>query len=278
MTTTLRPAGPEQRLPDGGRDRSWLVCANGHPVGRVRTAATPHGSHLLGRIEDLEITESPRRGRGTVAALAAEEVLRSWDCRWAEVRIPAGAAAALSLAAALGYAETNRNLVKRLGPPPAPRPGLTLRPIDAVGFPAWLAAAQAEYRDQLVRSGLTPAEAAAKCAAAHTHLLPDGHASADTALRELLADGRPVGRLWVALHSRPLPDGTPSGWVMTVDVDPAERGKGFGRELMLAAERECLAAGLPALGLNVYTANVVALGLYASLGYRVVRRIFGKAL
>ncbi|MFD7737879.1 hypothetical protein [Kitasatospora sp. NPDC059800] len=47
---------------------------------------------------------------------------------------------------------------------------------------------------------------------------------------------------------------------------------------MLLAERECLAAGVRDLGLNVFAGNEVAIRLYASLGYRVTNRIYGKPL
>ncbi|MFD8085922.1 hypothetical protein ACFV4F_29985 [Kitasatospora sp. NPDC059722] len=47
---------------------------------------------------------------------------------------------------------------------------------------------------------------------------------------------------------------------------------------MLLAERECLAAGVRTLGLNVFTVNEVAIRLYASLGYRVTNRLYGKPL
>ncbi len=65
---------------------------------------------------------------------------------------------------------------------------------------------------------------------------------------------------------------------MVVEVSPAHRGRGHGRTLMLLAERECLAAGVRNLGLNVFADNAVAVRLYGSLGYRVTERLYGKAL
>lgn len=65
---------------------------------------------------------------------------------------------------------------------------------------------------------------------------------------------------------------------MTVEVAPDRRGRGHGRTLMLLAERECLAAGVRDLGLNVFSGNEVAVGLYTSLGYAVTNRVFGKPL
>ncbi|GAA1069020.1 GNAT family N-acetyltransferase [Kitasatospora nipponensis] len=278
MTTTLRPAGPEERLPDGGRGRRWLVCANGRPVGGLHTSAHPHGARCTGRIDHLEITEGRRRGRGTVAALAAEEVLRSWGCYRVEVTVPVESTEALALAHLLGYTETNRKLAKELRQPPAPAPNLTVRPISAADFPQWLAATKAEYRAHLVLAGLTERQAHERCEADHAQLLAAGPATPGVALRRLLAHGEPVGSLWLALHDGRLADGRPLAWVMTVEVDAHARGNGYGRELMLTAERECLAAGIRDLGLNVYTANEPALRLYASLGYRITRRVLAKPL
>jgi ribosomal protein S18 acetylase RimI-like enzyme len=278
MTTTLRPAGPEETLPDGGRGRPWLVLANGRTVGSVRTTAVPYGTHRVGRIDALQITEGLRRGRGTVAALAAEEVLRSWDCTRAEVVVPAAAQPALALARALGYTETNRKLLKELGEVPPPAPGLTLRPISDAEFPDWLTEANEEYQEHLVRSGLTPEQARQRCAADTRNLLRQGAATPGVALRRLYAGERAVGSLWVALDNGPGPDGRRRAWVMTVEVAPDRRGRGYGRQLMLAAERETLAAGTRLLGLNVYSDNEVAIRLYASLGYRPTTHVLAKPL
>ncbi|MDH6114233.1 GNAT superfamily N-acetyltransferase [Kitasatospora sp. MAP12-15] len=279
MTTTLRPAAPERALPDGGRERRWQVCANGRPVGAVSTVARPLGAGWSGQIAELEIAAAGRRrGRGTVAVLAAEEVLRGWGCHRVELTVPAEAPAALALAHSLGYTETNRKLLKAIGHPPALAAGLTIRRLGDREFPQWLAHSQATYQEHLIGSGLTARQALDRCAADHTHLLPDGPATAGVALRQLLCDGRPVGSLWVDLQSGSRPDGLPLAWVMTVDVEAAERGHGYGRELMLAAERECLAAGVRHLGLNVFSANRVAINLYESLGYRVSCRVLAKPL
>ncbi|GAB2739548.1 GNAT family N-acetyltransferase [Kitasatospora kifunensis] len=279
MTTTLRPAGPPTATPDGGADRRWLICSNGRPVGTVRTVARRYGSYLVGRIEGLAVTDAARRrGRGTVAVLAAEEVLRAWGCQRAEVTVPVQAPPAHALALALGYTETNLHLLKRIGQPAQPASGLTIRPIGAEDFPDWLEATKAEFRAQLVRAGLTEEQARQRCATEHTRLLRQGHATQDVALRRLLADGRAVGSFWLALDNGRLPDGSPLAWVMTVDVAPELRGNGYGRELMLAAERECLAAGVRDLGLNVYSGNTVALGLYTSLDYRITHWVLTKTL
>jgi GNAT superfamily N-acetyltransferase len=286
MTTTLRPTGPEEPLPGGGRTRRWAVCANGRPVGAVRASAHARWSGFTGEISELEITEGRRRGRGTVAVLAAEEVLRAWGCTRVDVTVPESAAGAQRLAAALGYRERMRNMSKRLpDEPPVLPEGLAERPIAEADFAEWLAAGDEMYVQELLGSGLSEAQARAKAAEDSARELPQGVRTPNTALRCLMAGpagGEPVGSIWVRLGGTGAePAGRESAghaWVMSVDVAEASRGRGFGRALMLVAEQVCLTAGVRDLGLNVFTENRTAIGLYASLGYRVTVRVLGKQL
>ncbi|WP_030268560.1 GNAT family N-acetyltransferase [Streptomyces sp. NRRL B-24484] len=279
MTTTLRPGGAEELLPGGGRSRRWRICVNGRPVGGLRTTALPRGDQWWGEIAELEVTEGRRRGRGTVGVLAAEEVLRGWGCSRADVTVPAEAEGALALARALGYTERMQNMAKRLGRAPALPDGLTVRPIGAAEYPQWLADARAGYLHDLRSSGLTAQQAEAKSEADHRQVLPQGPDTPGVALRRLVdGEGRVLGSLWLHLRQEVSPDGRPLAWVMVVEVGEEHRGRGLGRALMLAAEHECLAAGVHDLGLNVFSSNTVAVALYASLGYRVTRRTLGKPL
>jgi ribosomal protein S18 acetylase RimI-like enzyme len=290
MTTTLRPDGPEEPLPGGGRTRRYAVCANGRPVGAVRATALllsepAHGAGapvLVGRIGELEITEGRRRGRGTVAVLAAEEVLRGWGCARADVTVPEESTAALRLAGALGYRERARQMAKELTGRPRPPEGLRGRPITEAEFPTWSARAEQDYAQMLVRSGLTEDQAREKAAADTRALLPDGVDTPDTVLTHLVpeqpADAAPLGSLWVRLRGSTLPGGDDLAWVFSVEVAEEARGRGHGRALMLLAEQACLAEGVHRLGLNVFTDNTVAVGLYTSLGYRITHRVLGKPL
>lgn len=273
MTTTLRPAGPERREQDGARSRDYTVCVNGRPVGSVRIGAEPHGGP--GRIDALAIDEQDRRrGRGTVAALAAEEVLRGWGCSRVLVSVPDGAEHALRMATVLGYAESNRTLYKDLVPGAGPHDlpaGGVLRPLTPEDCTQWLARQRAGFVAALVAAGVPADHAEAHAAASYALALPGGAPAPGSALLALDRDGSTVGRLW--LQTTPGP-----GWVQAVEVPPAHRGHGYGRALMLAAETQCLAAGTTAVGLNVFTANAVAIRLYASLGYRATLRQLWKPL
>ncbi|MCD0481252.1 GNAT family N-acetyltransferase [Streptacidiphilus sp. ASG 303] len=283
MTTTLRPDGPEEPLPGGGRTRRYAVCVNGRPVGSLRAAAHAGPGGPLGEIAGLEVAEGRRRGRGTVAALAAEEVLRGWGCTRVDVAVPEECGGALRLAEALGYRERSRTMAKHLAGPPPPMPeGLTARPVAADAFPAWLAAQQEGYAASLAGSGLSEAQARHKAAADCRALLPDGPDTPGTVLRHLVPEdappgAEPLGGLWLRLGGLPGHPGGPA-WVLDVEVAAHARGRGYGRALMLLAERCCAEAGVHDLELNVFAGNAAALGLYTSLGYRTTRRTLGKPL
>lgn len=278
MTTTLRPSGPEERLPGGGRSRRFEIMVNGRPAGAVAVSAEPRAGGLTGLLSGLHV-DAPdrRRGRGTVAVLAAEEVLRDWGCVRVEASVPAGAGAALGTAAALGYTEGARNMIKALpAEPPALPPGSRARPLGAADYPAWSAHARAGYADSLVGAGVPRAEAEAKAVRDHAVLLPDGPDTADTALLLLSHDGTDVGHLWVRLRNAALPH--EPAWVYDVEVAEEHRGRGHGRTLMLLAERVCAEAGERELKLNVFATNTPAVRLYESLGYAVTAHHFSKRL
>ncbi|MEU4096038.1 GNAT family N-acetyltransferase [Streptomyces sp. NPDC026673] len=274
MTTTLRPAEPEQRWRGGVRARRFHVCVNGRPVGETTVCTDARFGPEVGRIAALRIDhDQQRRGRGTVAALAAEEVLRGWGCRRIEVSVRTEDAAALRLAGVLGYVVRNRSMLKELpGVPPVLPEGSVVRPMTEAEYPGWVARKRDEYVDAWTGRGVPEAQARAKADADDRAALPDGLATPGATLRVLEADGEAVGDLWVGRSDED------TGFVFNVRVAEGRRGRGHGRTLMLAAERECLAAGLSRLGLNVFAGNEAAEGLYASLGYGVTRVHLAKPL
>lgn len=274
MTTTLRPAESEQRWRGGVRARRFHVCVNGRPVGETTLCTDARFGPEVGRIAALRIDhDQQRRGRGTVAALAAEEVLRGWGCRRIEVSVRTEDAAALRLAGVLGYVVRNRSMLKELPDvPPVLPEGAVVRPMTEAEYPGWAARKRDEYIDAWTRRGVPEAQARDKADADDRAALPDGLATPGVLLRVLEADGEAVGDLWVGRRDEE------TGFVFNVRVAEGRRGRGHGRTLMLAAERECLAAGLRRLGLNVFAGNEAAEGLYAALGYGVTQVHLAKPL
>ncbi|GAA4927332.1 GNAT family N-acetyltransferase [Streptomyces coeruleoprunus] len=268
MTTTLRPSGPLQQADDGSQSRAYEVCVNSRPVGAVDIATVPASGQGVGTIRGLHIKPADRRrGRGTVAALAAEEVLRGWRCDRIQITVPSDAAAALRLATSLGYTERSRTMLKALrGTGPETPDGLTIRPMDGAEFEAWQAMAVEEYARSWTARGIPEDQARAKAEASHRELLPDGLATRGAHLRVALRDGVTVGHLWVG--QRQLNPGERVAYVWDVGVAESQRGKGYGRSLMLCAERIARESGARQLGLHVFADNAPARHLYESLGYR----------
>ncbi|MFC8349480.1 GNAT family N-acetyltransferase [Streptomyces sp. NPDC057280] len=273
MTTTLRPTEPLQQHADGTRSRRYQVCVNSRPVGAVRLGTSPAFGASVACIHDLRIEEPDRRrGRGTVAALAAEEVARGWGCREIEIGVAATEEAALRLVRALGYVLRNRGMRKQLADTPPTLPaGYRARPMTEADFDAWLMHETEDYARTWIARGVPEAEARAKSRRDHDTLLPQGFATEDTWLHILEHEGTRVGVLWLALR-----DGKP--FVYDVEVDADRRGHGHGRALMLLAEIQAHALGSSTLGLNVFAGNTPAERLYESLGYETTRYAFYKPL
>lgn len=277
MTTTLRPAGPVQ---DTGRTRlrPFEIRVNGRIAGSLRLGCQDRHGLLTGVVQDLYVEPADRRrGRATVAALAAEEVLRDWGCRRVVVAVPETEQAPAALAATLGYRPESCHMLKELTAPPPLPPGSLLRPLADEEYPQWCAGDAAGLLNHLTDLGASPQDAAAAVDRSRRDLLPDGSATTGMVLRVLEQhDGEPAGTLWVRVDGAPREDA--DAWVYSVEVDAGRRGKGHGRTLMLAAEREALAAGATVLGLNVHFGNAVARGLYTALGYRTVLTHLAKPL
>ncbi|MER6086135.1 GNAT family N-acetyltransferase [Streptomyces sp. NPDC001833] len=273
MTTTLRPTEPLQHGADGALSRHFQVCVNSRPVGTLHLGTSRAFGDPGARIIDLRIEEPDRRrGRGTVAALAAEEVARGWGCRQIEVDVPAAAEPALHLVRALGYVLRNRGMEKRLGDtPPGLPPGSRVRDLTEAEYEGWLAHVSEDYARVWNERGVPEAQAWERSRRDHARLLPRGLATEGLRLSVLEDEGTRVGVLWLALRAD-------DAWVYRVETDSARRGQGHGRTLMLLAEAQTIAAGKHVLGLNVFAGNTPAERLYESLGYVVRSYSFYKDL
>ncbi|MFD4256762.1 GNAT family N-acetyltransferase [Streptomyces sp. NPDC058534] len=273
MTTTLRPTEPLQRAADGTRSRRYQVCVNSRPVGAIHLGTSRSLGDSVAVIHRLRIDEPDRRrGRGTVAALAAEEIARGWGCGQIEVSVAGDAEAGARLAQALGYVLRSRGMTKPLGDtPPALPEGSRARPMTPDEFDAWQAYESEQYTRTWIERGVPETEARAKARRDHEVLLPQGLATENTLFRVLEHEGTRVGILWLALHQD-------RAFVFDVEADTAHRGRGHGRTLMLLAESRAIGAGRPLIGLNVFAGNTAAERLYESLGYRTTRSSFYKPL
>jgi ribosomal protein S18 acetylase RimI-like enzyme len=157
---------------------------------------------------------------------------------------------------------------------------LRLRPMTAAEFSIWRARIIPGYAVGHVQAGVWSAgEADSRAAKLICNLLPAGVETPGTLLLSAEApDGSSVGMVWLMLD-RPRPGAV---WIHNIEIFADHRGKGYGRELLEAAERHSVEHGAKEIGLNVFGGNTVARSLYESSGYEISslqmrKRIAGTA-
>lgn len=151
-------------------------------------------------------------------------------------------------------------------------PPVTLRPITDTEYPRWKDRAAESFAAGIGPArGLTAEEALELAHQETAKLLPDGPATEHHLIWIAWVDGAQVGSLWVSTKQR-IP------FIYGIEVDGSQRGKGYGRAIMLAGEEECRRLGHAHLDLNVFGNNSTAIALYESLGYTVTSQQMRKEL
>lgn len=144
-------------------------------------------------------------------------------------------------------------------------------------FEHWQEVLAAEYAAEQVSAGRWAADGAVERALAeNAELLPQGVETPRMLFLSAVVDAEPVGRAWVALdHPRGAPD---CAFLYDIEIDEPHRGRGWGAQLLAAAEAAAVEAGLPKLELNVFGGNRAAISLYTRAGYDVVTQQMRKSL
>ncbi|WP_344212015.1 GNAT family N-acetyltransferase [Kribbella sancticallisti] len=151
-------------------------------------------------------------------------------------------------------------------------PPVTLRPLTDDEFGDWVRRSAESFA-----AGMGPARDLDPATALETayrevgKLVPDGRHTENHLIWMACHEGKPVGSLWISTQ-KPIP------FIFGIEVDEDQRGKGFGRSIMLAGEEECRRRGYEHLSLNVFGNNSTAIALYDSLGYVVTSQQMRKAL
>jgi len=238
----------------------------GEPAGFVGVTAA-------GQLDEVWIAEDRRgHGLGKAGRDAGLRWLTERGCVQAATTIDSADPASVALCR--GWRLVSQRMERTLQEPPVLREGTSARPMTLAEFTPWLAGCVEAYADTMVEAGEhDEAGALVESTASHARLLPDGVKTSGSSLLVLESSGRRVGMVWVA-HHKP---GTRS-FVYDVEIEPAERGRGHGRQAMLAAQRAALANDDRTIGLNVFSHDEVARGLYTSLGYRVADQSFALEL
>jgi ribosomal protein S18 acetylase RimI-like enzyme len=113
--------------------------------------------------------------------------------------------------------------------------------------------------------------AARNAADTYAQLLPDGSATPGHHFWYAYDGDRRVGFLWVKVTRD-------AAFVYNVAVEPDVRRQGYGRAIMLAAERWCQDDALTRIGLHVFAQNTGARALYEQLGFTETGRNMAKDL
>jgi ribosomal protein S18 acetylase RimI-like enzyme len=151
-------------------------------------------------------------------------------------------------------------------------PPVQLRPITDDEYPQWKDRTATSYGAAIGPArGLSEDEALKTAYEETSKLLPDGPATENHLIWIALAGDQAVGSLWISRRSQ-------TAFIYSIEVDSTQRGKGYGRAIMLAGEEECRRLGHKYLDLNVFGDNSTAIGLYDSLGYAVVSQQMRKEL
>lgn len=155
---------------------------------------------------------------------------------------------------------------------------VTLRKMTDSEFVVFREKLIAEYAAANAGSGRWSAEEAeAKSAAQTAELLPQG---VDTPRVLLMVaenlSGESVGHVWVGLDRQGNEEG--GAWIYDIEVLEGQRGKGYGRAILVAAEQETLKYGVQSIGLNVFGTNLIARTLYESAGYRITSQQMEKEI
>lgn len=153
---------------------------------------------------------------------------------------------------------------------------VTLLPMTEPRFKTFAAESEAAFAADLVASGrYSEPDAQVESKRQMALELPDGLDSAGqelfTAHAEGAGDDAEVGVLWIGMRVR---DGHPHAFILDIEVAEDHRRRGFGRGIMLAAEREARRLGADSIGLHVFGFNDGAIRLYEGLGYRRVEERF----
>ncbi len=153
---------------------------------------------------------------------------------------------------------------------------LTLRPMTGEEYDAWYPRAITEYATGHVKAGSMRADRAHDLATKQfAELLPDGLGTDTHHLLVGEADGVRAGLLWLNI---PTDREAVNAFVYDVEVDADQRGKGYGRAMMVCAESYCRDHGAATIRLHVFGDNTVARRLYESLGYETTNVNMAKPL
>lgn len=160
--------------------------------------------------------------------------------------------------------------------PRATNPSLSVRKMRQDEFPDYYQRQIDLYAEEKVVAGkCAPTEAFLESKEEMAKLLPDGLNSDDQFIFVAELQNQRVGTVWVDID-RELD--VPRAFGLHIEIEPALRGQGLGRDLMLATQVECRKLGAKGFALSVFGHNAIARNLYESFGFVVTEEMKKKVL
>jgi ribosomal protein S18 acetylase RimI-like enzyme len=146
---------------------------------------------------------------------------------------------------------------------------IRLVPMTASDFRSYREDLIKTYAEEKVRSGnWSEGESLNRSEKETDQLLSNGIATQDHYLFSIYDEAlaKNVGILWFAVVHW---GGKSQAFIYDIEVDAALRGKGFGKQALMALEEKVKALGLDSIGLHVFGFNHSARALYEKLGYEI---------
>jgi ribosomal protein S18 acetylase RimI-like enzyme len=141
---------------------------------------------------------------------------------------------------------------------------IKLEPIQQEDFERFLEHGIREYADDHVRNGNWPAEGALERSKKEfEHYLPDGIHSKDQYLYSIVDDSdNKIGVLWVQVKDQ-------KAFIYDFVIDEAFRGKGYGKQALIAMDEKLKSMNVESVGLHVFGDNITAQELYKKMGFQI---------
>jgi ribosomal protein S18 acetylase RimI-like enzyme len=148
-----------------------------------------------------------------------------------------------------------------------------LEPIQQENFESFLEHEIRAYAEDHVRNGNWPAEGALERSKKEFELyLPDGIHSRGQYLYSISDDrGNKVGVLWVQVKDQ-------DAFILDFVIDEAFRGKGYGKQALMAMDEKLVSMNVKAVGLHVFGDNIAAQELYKKAGFQITNIQMKKVL
>lgn len=141
---------------------------------------------------------------------------------------------------------------------------ITFEPIQQEDFDKMIDTEIRGYAEEHVRNGNWPAEGALERSKKEFDaLLPDGIHSKDQYLWSIVdEDSNKIGVLWVQVKDQ-------KAFIYDFVIDEAFRGKGYGKQALIAMDEKLKSMNVESVGLHVFGDNITAQELYKKMGFQI---------